>query len=321
MATKSKKNKQARARKAKQASKLNRQKTAQEVPKPSKRDTAYVSTPYVKPLRWVMGGLAGLGLVLTLFLSYSAWSKAQLPLCGAQSGCDVVQTSRWSHLIGVPVSMWGGLFYAMVLLTLWYKPMQQPMRWQMLWLFAWAGLTVSIYLTAVSFFIIQSLCVYCLGSLGFSVGIFGLTAAWGLLTGRFSSPQWLPNLGMGLGTALAVALILHVAYNPPWKGVVAKESPRLSGLANHLKKSGALFYGAKWCSACKLQKGMFEGSAHRLPYVECSPSGPRGPRNPQCVIRGVRQYPTWFINNVPYTGVLSPEELARRTGYVLPPER
>lgn len=63
------------------------------------------------------------------------------------------------------------------------------------------------------------------------------------------------------------------------------------------------------------QKDLFEASADRLPYVECSPAGRSGPKAAECIKQNIKSYPTWFINDKRYEGVLKPERLANLSGY------
>ena len=80
--------------------------------------------------------------------------------------------------------------------------------------------------------------------------------------------------------------------------------------------SGAVFYGASWCPHCQEQKALFGASQDRLPYVECSPGGPRGGVASSCLGAGVQTYPTWvFPDGSRLTAVMSLRELADRVGY------
>ncbi len=60
---------------------------------------------------------------------------------------------------------------------------------------------------------------------------------------------------------------------------------------------------------------MFGPSAHRLPYVECSPKGQGGPSARVCVWEGVRSYPTWVIGDERYVRAIVPRALARYSGF------
>ncbi len=63
------------------------------------------------------------------------------------------------------------------------------------------------------------------------------------------------------------------------------------------------------------QKDLFEASADRLPYVECSPDGKGGLKAIVCVEEQVSAYPTWIIKGRRYEGVFKPEQLAEYSGY------
>jgi thiol-disulfide isomerase/thioredoxin len=79
----------------------------------------------------------------------------------------------------------------------------------------------------------------------------------------------------------------------------------------HLRASDACFYGAYWCPTCQEQKEMFEASADRLPYVECTPNGRNGTLNFTCVANEVKDYPTWVIDGRRQVGLVSVNRLAK----------
>ena len=76
---------------------------------------------------------------------------------------------------------------------------------------------------------------------------------------------------------------LHLHYSGVFDAAAGPEDPQLQALAIHLADSGVKFYGAYWCPRCQEQKAVFEASAKRLPYVECS-SGGQG----QCAHQSLR---------------------------------
>jgi len=87
-------------------------------------------------------------------------------------------------------------------------------------------------------------------------------------------------------------------------------------LAQHLKRTGAQFYGAYWCRFCGQQRGLFgkEGVA-ALPYVECAADGYQS-NVAACKAKAeVRAYPTWQINGEFYSGMQSLDELAELSGF------
>lgn len=85
-------------------------------------------------------------------------------------------------------------------------------------------------------------------------------------------------------------------------------------LADRLRESGAVFYGAYWCPHCQNQKQMFGAAAASLPYVECDPRGTNA-QTGACQAAGVQAYPTWVIGGQKLEGEVSPSDLARLSGF------
>jgi hypothetical protein len=107
--------------------------------------------------------------------------------------------------------------------------------------------------------------------------------------------------------AIALALFIHSKDIPPPNG-------KYDALAQCISASGAKFYGAFWCQHCHDQKNEFGDAAQYLPYVECSL--PDASNETQaCAERGIQHYPTWiFPDGSRLEGVVTVEELAKRTG-------
>ena len=256
-------------------------------------------------------GLSLAGMAVAGYLTYTGWTGDRAAYCEAGGGCDIVQASQWATFLGVPTALWGLLLYAgLAYIAL---RVRRPIdRWRRAWVLAAIGWGVSVYLTAVSVFVIQATCPYCLGSLGIFTGIMALLL-WQRPDGipRFAWPKWL------LLTAIPAAIViaaLHVQASE--KTARGPEDPYVRGLAERLADSGAVFYGASWCPHCQQQKALFGASQDRLPYVECSPGGPRGAVASSCLSAGVQTYPTWvFADGSRLTAVMTLRELADRVGY------
>ncbi|MFE1748505.1 hypothetical protein [Coleofasciculus sp. H7-2] len=87
------------------------------------------------------------------------------------------------------------------------------------------------------------------------------------------------------------------------------------GLARHLKRIKAKFYGAYWCPYCTKQKEMFPKEAlSYINYIECDANG-KNPRPDLCSKAKVKGFPTWEIKGRRYSGLLSLEELAELSEY------
>jgi len=106
----------------------------------------------------------------------------------------------------------------------------------------------------------------------------------------------------------------HGASSTPSLGeAMQPSSPEQLALADHLRRSGVLFYGAWWCPACFKQKDLFgQQAGNRLPYVECDKDQPGRDR---CQAAEVKAYPTWVLKGERRVGVQTLEELKRWSGY------
>jgi uncharacterized membrane protein/glutaredoxin len=278
-------------------------------PGPSRQAAASSSTK--QGPNWSILALALTGMVLSGYLTYSAWQGQSVVGCTVGSACDVVLNSRWSRLLGMPTSFWGFLTYAPLAAIAWNKT--TPSQWKMAWTVTIVGLLYSLYLTGVSLIALDSACPYCLTSLGIMTAIFAA-----LLIQRpakmpgFSWGPWLAKTG---GAALLIIIALHLHYSGYIGKTTGPEDPWVRGLVEHLVKTDAKFYGASWCPHCSEQKELFGSSSNRVPYIECSPGGPRAPQAQICNDAGIKTYPTWIINGQRYSGTQSLDSLAQFSNY------
>jgi len=175
------------------------------------------------------------------------------------------------------------------------------------------GAGVSWFLTLVSIFEIGATCEYCLASFA----LMNLLLALVLLRRPAGAPEreWRKVLPFPVGAAVVLVLGLHLHFNGVFDAAAGPEDPYLKALAAHLQESGARFYGAHWCRACREQKALFTASAKRLPYIECAPSGPNSPLTPACTIQDIQRFPTWVVNGKRLTGMVDVERLARASNF------
>ena len=255
--------------------------------------------------------LAIAGMVLSGYLTYSAWQGQSVAGCTIGSACDVVLNSRWSRLLGMPISFWGFLTYALLAAIAWNKT--TPSQWKMAWTVTIVGLLYSLYLTGVSLVVLDSACPYCLTSLGLMTSIFAVL----LMRRPAKMPgfSWAPWLGKTAGAAVLIIIVLHLHYSGYIGKTAGPEDPWVRGLVEHLAKTDAKFYGASWCPHCTEQKELFGPSSSRVPYIECSPGGPRAPQAQACNDAGIKSYPTWIINGQRYSGIQSLDSLAQYSDY------
>ncbi len=255
-----------------------------------------------------LGALAGSGFILSAYLVIARVAHAPL-YCPLGSGCDVVQSSRYGQVFGVPVAGLGLGFYV-TLLALGILPLERMTRWRLALPTAAAGVAASFVFTAVQYVRIRATCSLCLASAVLTLGL--LVYLTRRQPARSSRRTWAWS---GLAGVVAIGILV---------GGYALSAPRAAaqdyaqGLAAHLAATEAKFYGAYWCPHCADQKALFGPAARLLPYIECDPRSPVGQLQ-VCLSRQIRAFPTWEIAGQRIEGVLALEDLARLSGYPPPP--
>src|SRR6185503_21023458 len=61
---------------------------------------------------WPLLALSIAGMALTGYMAWTALGGELVKGCKVGSACDIVLSSRWGTLLGLPTSLWGFLTYA-----------------------------------------------------------------------------------------------------------------------------------------------------------------------------------------------------------------
>jgi len=129
--------------------------------------------------RWLVAGLlavALLGLADAAFLSFEQW-RGVPPPCGGSSQCEVVTTSSYSKILGIPVAYLGTTYYLfIVVLCVLYLDKKNPAWIRLASLVTPIGLVMSLWFVGVQAFILNAYCYYCLGSAASSTTLAILSA-------------------------------------------------------------------------------------------------------------------------------------------------
>jgi uncharacterized membrane protein len=116
---------------------------------------------------WAIPILALLGLGIAVYLAYVEITHVEA-VCGPVGECNVVQSSPYARILGIPIAVLGMLNYLAVV-VLWAGQKALSGRWANLSALGLLGLTLfgtlfSIYLTCLELFVIHAVCAWCLSS-------------------------------------------------------------------------------------------------------------------------------------------------------------
>ena len=227
--------------------------------------------------RPIMAGIATIGAAVTAYLTAVKLSQGTA-VCPIQ-GCDIVLSSRYAYVFGLPLSLFGFLGYLSMIIfavaPLFVNPSEQKTlrskleSWTGLFLFA-GGTAMTIfsgYLMYVLAVDIKAACIYCFASALFATSLFVLA-----LIGR----DW-DDIGQLFFIGILVSMLVLISSLALYADVnnlgTAKETSikttTSSGtseiaLARHLKIVGAKMYGSFTCEHCQMQKESFGKEAARI---------------------------------------------------------
>jgi len=136
--------------------------------------------------RMVVASLALIGVFVSTYLLLFKLGVLGTLVCGAGGGCDIVQSSSYAYVLGVPVAAWGLAGYVAIfgIAMAGTRPELAGHRWIGTSLLGLTGgaFLVSMYLSAVSGLVIGAWCQWCL-----------VSATLATLSFFFSTPE-LPRL-------------------------------------------------------------------------------------------------------------------------------
>lgn len=127
------------------------------------------SEPLLKPksrpeIKWLttMLVLAFVGLSDAIYLA-SEYYRGSNIRCFITSGCNQVAASKYAALFGIPLGVWGALYYALLIfLILLVIDKKNNLAKKTVVYLPWWGLIFSLGLTYIQAFIIGAWCSYCL---------------------------------------------------------------------------------------------------------------------------------------------------------------
>ncbi len=113
-------------------------------------------------LRKILIALAAVGLLDSLYLT---WIKlAEDGVCNVSSGCEVVNTSVYASIAGIPIAMLGAGAYIAMLVVLLLEPRNDFFNFNgamIVFGLSLIGVLYSAYLTYLELYVIRAICPFC----------------------------------------------------------------------------------------------------------------------------------------------------------------
>jgi uncharacterized membrane protein len=190
----------------------------------------------------LVAALAGVALLISLYLAVTQIAGSNAVFCERGGGCDVVQSSRWATFFAAPTAAWGAVHFALLLALA--LAGYTARRWLLAFVLAAVGVAFTGYLTWIELGVLRAVCPYCLAVAALAVAILVALVVrrpHAVQNRRWGRPGRLAAIGAV--TALVTVVVGAAAFLAE---TPREASSRQEAVAQHLKAGGAVFYGAYW---------------------------------------------------------------------------
>lgn len=241
-----------------------------------------------KSIRYLIIALALIGLGIMIYLTYIHYANKQ-SFCDISENvsCDVVTTSIYSEIFGLPVSVLGLGYFILILFLIFLK--KQPTVFQSIFFITLFVLIPSLYLSSLELFVIKALCILCETSKLLMILILAVSYR----VARYHAKITLRMMAPILIAGLVAAGVTYFAQT----GTTVKKG--YTAFVSCLNENGVVYYKSVKCGNCRRQEKLLGEAYVKLNSVECHPEGPDG--NPElCLRKGIDKTPTF---------ILEPEEI------------
>lgn len=259
------------------------------------------------PSRIIIGLLSIVGFGIMAYLTYIHFAAAT-SFCDISEtvSCDVVTTSIYSEIFGLPVSILGlgyfGLTFLLILLN------RTKSVFQLLFFLTLFVLVPSLYLSGLEVFVIKAFCILCETSKAL---MFAILATSFIAMKQKASVVF----RMAIPVLIAGVIASGITYFAQTGGGAQKD---YTPFVEALNEKGVVYYKSYTCNNCKRQEATIGEAYIKLNSVECHPDGPGGDPD-LCLAKKISHTPTFIlepggVEEKRIVGLQSLEELADFAG-------
>jgi uncharacterized membrane protein len=265
----------------------------------------------------VIIGLCVVGFFTAIYMLYTHYAPpSEGSFCDFSSAvsCSVVNTSVFSELFSVPVSLFGGLWFIFLGLMSW-KAKKNDGLIPVIVLWNILGILFVVYLI-VAEIILQAICPTC--TLVHIITIITLTLSIMMYKQIPAKHRKQANIIKVIKPWLVWIVIINLI--PLVVLNVGGENEDHTDLAKCITAKEVNMYGSFRCGVCAKTRAMFGDSFEYINEIECHPQG-QNPQTELCISKDLQGTPTWILEpngkeEKRYTGFLNIEELKEFSGCI-----
>jgi len=266
---------------------------------------------------FIFMSLIGIGVMW--YLTDLHFSEAGTSSCDLSDtlSCGAVNSSEYSEILGMPVSILGIGYFLGILLASLFRYNRNTLKGIAVVSILFLG--PSLYLTVLEFTVIKSICIFCEYS---KVLMFAMVfaALFELRPDKFKKGH--------LREAMIIAVFMagitfFVQFTIQGDNV---PSGKYDEFAQCLTRARCVEYGSATCASCAKQREMFGDAYQYITEIECDPRNP-GAETDRCIEKDIHKTPTWIIEDEAgatiyrfETGIQSLQALSQATECDLPVE-
>ena len=290
-------------------------------PKSAKKTTR---TKKEKPLgmlgRFAFVFMALIGVGVMWYLTGLHYSDSDSAACdiSATLSCKSVNVSEYSEIMGIPVSVMGLVYFAVILLVGLFAYNRENVK--RIGYVSILFLGPSLYLTSLEAFVIGSWCLFC---------EYSKVLMLGMVIVAFDQLGGVKKFGKDvLQSAIVLAIIFAGGTWMAQTIFSGDEVPegKYTEFATCMSEKGCIMFGSAKCQYCAKTRKAFGDAFELIKEIECLPNE-EGNDAERCIELGIEKTPTWMIEDASGnildrldSGYKSLEELSEWSGCPLPVE-
>lgn len=239
---------------------------------------------YFSNYPWLLIAIfCAVGIAIMSYLTYIHYANAR-SFCDISEtvSCDLVTTSIYSEILGIPISIMG-LGYFLIILSLILLNKSKKV-FQYIFFLTIVMLIPSLYFSVLELFVIKAICVLCESSKILMVLILIIS----FITTRKMTPITPKMVTPLIITGLVLSFVIYFMQT----GNTVKRD--YSNFVACLNQKGVVYYKSVKCNNCKRQEKLL-GEAHKkLNSIECHPEG-LNPQPQLCLGKKINKTPTFIL--------------------------